>query len=88
MDNRCEPWIVVSGELREPTRVLCLRYMSGSVPPTVQKTDGTCHSLPNEPKSSLAEIGGMSTTRPLPKCVWKAVRTRAVASESLRTSWY
>ena len=24
------------------------------MPPTVQNTEGTCHSLPNEPKSSLA----------------------------------
>jgi hypothetical protein len=38
-----------------------LAQVSGSVPPTNQKTDGTC-SDPNDPKSSLAGAGPASRT--------------------------
>jgi hypothetical protein len=34
-----------------------------TIPPTNQNTDGTSHCAPNEPKSSLADVGSVSRTR-------------------------
>ena len=57
-------------------------YVSGSVPPTNQKTEGTCHSVPNDPKSSLAGAGPVSRTRSVPKCPRNASTRRLLASRS------
>jgi len=42
---------------------LAFSYVSESIPPTNQNTDGTPHSAPNDPKSSLAGVGPLSRTR-------------------------
>ena len=54
MDNRRKVRTVIGRDLVEPAASLACACRSGSVPPTNQNTEGTCHSAPNDPKSSLA----------------------------------
>ena len=60
MDDRGERglWLVGMSWATRPARSAAW-YASGSVPPTYQNTEGTPHSVPKEPKSSLAETGAV-----------------------------
>src|SRR5207253_1328304 len=83
---KCGLWLV-GISLRRPA-ALALAYLSGSVPPTNQNTEGTCHSVPNEPKSSLADVGPVSRTLSPAKCRRKASTTRLLAPAWLTPSGY
>src|SRR2546423_15656178 len=48
-------WLVGNSPSRPS--LFAFAYMAASVPPTNQNTDGACHSAPNDPKSSLADVG-------------------------------
>ncbi len=50
-----------------PPAVFAFAYVSGSVPPTSQNTEGTFHSAPKQPESSLADVGKIFSTRPSAK---------------------
>ena len=58
---------------------------ASSIPPTNQKTEGTCQAVPKHPKSSLALVGSVSRTRP-GKCLVNAETTRCSALESFLTA--
>src|SRR4051812_5842326 len=47
-------WLVGMSSATRPASC-AVRYVSASVPPTYQNTDGTPHWVPKDPKSSLAE---------------------------------
>jgi hypothetical protein len=53
---------VIGRDLVEPARLVGLRVSVGVGAATNQNTEGTCHSAPNDPKSSLA-------LQPLPRAV-------------------
>src|SRR5581483_2840760 len=80
---KCGLWLLGSS-LSVPAS-LAFAYTSGSVPPTNQNTDGTCHSAPKHPKSSLAGAGPISRTRSAGKCRRNSSATRLVAAESFST---
>src|SRR5262249_17763616 len=56
--------------------LLARSYVSGSLPPTNQNTDGACHSVPKQPKSSLAGAGPVWWTRSSEKCARNASAIR------------
>src|SRR6185437_12969071 len=81
---KCGLWLV--GMVASLPAACASAYSLGSVPPTNQNTDGTPHSAPNEPKSSLAEAGPVSWTRSGEKYPRKASTTRLLAAASLTAS--
>ena len=82
MDHGREGRVVVGGDVLGDAAGPLGRVVDlGSVPPTYQNTEGTPHSLPKDPKSSLAEIGAASScTRSVPKRSRSAAATRCVRS--------
>src|SRR5690349_6810632 len=72
VEHRREPRIVVRRQLREPA--LCL---GPGIEVRVRAPNGPEHRghmppVPKEPKSSLADTGGIATTRSEPKCARRA----------------
>ncbi len=81
-------WLVGMSSAIRPASA-ARRHVSASMPPTYQNTDGTPHSVPNDPKSSLAEYGAdISPTRSSPKWARRAAATRPVRPASLMASVY
>src|ERR1700681_1640063 len=69
---KCGLWLL--GSWLSLPAFFALSYTLGSSPPKNQNTDGTCHSAPKHPKSSLAIEGFVCSTEPFGK-FWRNAPT-------------